>query len=321
MENLIKLTFKPGEILIHENDVSRKLFILKKGKVRVFKNYMNGKVTLAVLGPGEIFGELSFFDSKPRSASCEALTDVFVDCIDGEALNDEIKTLPKWIHLIFRCVATRFRDIDQKMTVLQSLSNFQKKTMSKDSVGNTIYTDLLRITKIFKMILQNQGNSSNKTDLIRDLEHTVGQSFVSPKAYLTALFEHDFVCREEYDNHKTYNVDQEALDGFEKFLTTQYSNDTCTLLTHHAIGMLRNIISYIEEDNHQEADQLVRLPSDALAFDAEDEEMNIGFTQIKRVKLIQVHNDGIYINPPQVIELYKYYSVVKSFDHTVVYSD
>src|SRR5690606_6609310 len=98
--------------LIRENDISRKLFILRKGKVRVYKNYLGGKITLAILGAGEIFGELSFFDSKPRSASVEAITDITIDCIDGEHLNNEIQALPDWVHLIFQSVATRFREVD-----------------------------------------------------------------------------------------------------------------------------------------------------------------------------------------------------------------
>ena len=49
------------------------MYILKKGRVRVFKTYLGKKLTLGVLGAGEVFGELSFFDGKERIASVEAL--------------------------------------------------------------------------------------------------------------------------------------------------------------------------------------------------------------------------------------------------------
>ena len=50
-----------GTQLIVENETSRRMFIIRKGNARVFKNYLGKKVTLAVLGEGEVFGELSFF--------------------------------------------------------------------------------------------------------------------------------------------------------------------------------------------------------------------------------------------------------------------
>jgi len=59
------LTFKPGTRVICENEVSRKMFIIRKGKARVYKTYLNHKITIAVLGEGEVFGELGFFDAQP----------------------------------------------------------------------------------------------------------------------------------------------------------------------------------------------------------------------------------------------------------------
>lgn len=221
MDDLKRLQLKAGKILIKENDMTRKLFILRKGKVRVFKQYMGGKITLAILTPGEIFGELSFFDSKPRSASVEAVTDIIVDCIDGEELNSEIESLPGWVHLIFQSVSARFREIDQKMAVLQSLSNFQRKTLTTDSVGNTIYTDLLRMIKILKMIIHDKKEHLKKDQLAKELEQTVGSTHISTKAFLSILLDYDFVSHSAYQDHFIYKVYEDKVDLFEKFLKEQ----------------------------------------------------------------------------------------------------
>lgn len=116
--------FNTGDILIKENDMSRKMFIVKKGKVRVYKTYFDRKVTLAVLGAGEIFGELSFFDAEPRSASVEAVTPLEVVVFDGNEAKSEIEKLPTWVTSVFKSVFYRFRELDNKITVLQSMHDF-----------------------------------------------------------------------------------------------------------------------------------------------------------------------------------------------------
>jgi CRP-like cAMP-binding protein len=70
------VTYPASTILVTEGEYSRKMFVIKKGRARVFKTYLGQKVTLSILGAGEVFGELSFFDAEPRSASVEALTEL-----------------------------------------------------------------------------------------------------------------------------------------------------------------------------------------------------------------------------------------------------
>ncbi len=53
MEGELK-SYPAGTRLVTENEFSRKMFIVKSGKVRVYKNYVGQKITLAVLGEGEV---------------------------------------------------------------------------------------------------------------------------------------------------------------------------------------------------------------------------------------------------------------------------
>ncbi|MCP4717386.1 MAG: Crp/Fnr family transcriptional regulator [Deltaproteobacteria bacterium] len=66
----IKKTFPKSTVLCNEGDQSNSLYVICSGKVKVTKNDEDGKeVILAMLGPGEYFGEMSLLDSEPRSAS------------------------------------------------------------------------------------------------------------------------------------------------------------------------------------------------------------------------------------------------------------
>jgi CRP-like cAMP-binding protein len=64
-------TFPEGHVVYRENEVGCAcVYIIRKGKVDVIKTSIDGDpMTLTVLRAGDFFGEFSFFDSKPHSAS------------------------------------------------------------------------------------------------------------------------------------------------------------------------------------------------------------------------------------------------------------
>jgi CRP/FNR family transcriptional regulator len=69
-------SFPAGARVFHEGDNSDACYIVREGTFRVTREHSDGRaITLATLGPGEIFGELAMLDGDKRSASAEALSD------------------------------------------------------------------------------------------------------------------------------------------------------------------------------------------------------------------------------------------------------
>lgn len=69
-------SFPAATRVFHEGDNSDACYIVKSGTFRVTREHSDGRaITLATLGPGEIFGELAMLDGDQRSASAEALSD------------------------------------------------------------------------------------------------------------------------------------------------------------------------------------------------------------------------------------------------------
>ena len=64
-------TFPEGREVYHENEVGCPcVYIIRRGKIDVIKTSTDGEpMTLTVLREGNFFGEFSFFDNKPHSAS------------------------------------------------------------------------------------------------------------------------------------------------------------------------------------------------------------------------------------------------------------
>src|ERR1700753_587334 len=69
-------SFPAGTRVFREGDSSDACYIVSEGSFRVTREHSDGRaITLATLGPGEIFGELAMLDGDRRSASAEAITD------------------------------------------------------------------------------------------------------------------------------------------------------------------------------------------------------------------------------------------------------
>ena len=67
-------SFPAGTRVFHEGDHSDACYIVREGSFRVTREHSDGRaITLATLGPGEVFGELAMLDGDIRSASAEAL--------------------------------------------------------------------------------------------------------------------------------------------------------------------------------------------------------------------------------------------------------
>jgi CRP-like cAMP-binding protein len=66
--------FQPGQVIFHQGDPGQALFVVDSGQVRIGLRDPTGKETvLATLGKGEVFGELSIFESGERSADATAV--------------------------------------------------------------------------------------------------------------------------------------------------------------------------------------------------------------------------------------------------------
>ena len=86
-------SLKRGDVLFNEGDDGSQLYIVTEGKVKLGRSSADGRENLlAILGPGQMFGELSFFDPGPRSATATAVTDVELKSLSHEALSPVLAT-------------------------------------------------------------------------------------------------------------------------------------------------------------------------------------------------------------------------------------
>jgi CRP/FNR family transcriptional regulator, cyclic AMP receptor protein len=102
--------FGRGDVIFDEGDPGDKLFAVIRGKVKLARTAPDGRENLqAVLGPGEMFGELSLFDPKPRTARAIAVTDTVLASLAHEELRPWITGRPDVAVQLLQALAQRLR--------------------------------------------------------------------------------------------------------------------------------------------------------------------------------------------------------------------
>lgn len=110
---------KKGEYLFREGDASEAMYVIKSGKLAILKTKGNSEIQLAEVGPGDMVGEMAFFDNKPRSASVRATVDTTAIELPFKSLNAQFKTFPEWLKAIMRTVNNHLRNANMKIKSLE----------------------------------------------------------------------------------------------------------------------------------------------------------------------------------------------------------
>ncbi|GAA2027305.1 Crp/Fnr family transcriptional regulator [Catenulispora yoronensis] len=108
-----------GELLFHEGDPGDSLYVVLRGKIKLGRTSGDGRENLvAVLGPGEMFGELSLFDPGPRSAGATALVDSTLLGLSSDELTPWLASRPDVARALLRAIARRLRRTNDSMSDL-----------------------------------------------------------------------------------------------------------------------------------------------------------------------------------------------------------
>ena len=98
-------TYAPGEVVLERNVPLRAIFVVDEGSVRVERDDGGHVVTLAVLGPGQFFGEMSFVDGAPTSATVVANTATRLRMINTMIIDNLSEVDPSFGTRLYRSIA------------------------------------------------------------------------------------------------------------------------------------------------------------------------------------------------------------------------
>jgi CRP/FNR family cyclic AMP-dependent transcriptional regulator len=106
-----------GAYVFREGDVAQHLFVVIEGEMEVLKRSHTGiEARVALLGPGDWFGEMSILDVQPRSASVRAISPsrlLRIGAVDLDALyRHDLKAYALIVLNVARELSRRLRVAD-----------------------------------------------------------------------------------------------------------------------------------------------------------------------------------------------------------------
>ena len=108
--SLAETRLRRGETLFREGDSGDRLYVVLDGKIKLGRSSPDGRENLmAVLGPGQMFGELSLFDPGPRSLTATAVTDVTMKSLGHDELSRWLTGHPDVARNLLGQLAARLR--------------------------------------------------------------------------------------------------------------------------------------------------------------------------------------------------------------------
>jgi CRP/FNR family transcriptional regulator, cyclic AMP receptor protein len=118
-----------GSRLFQHGDPGDKVYIILSGKIRVSRDIPGmGEEALAVLGPGDVCGEMSLFDDAPRSADAHVHEGCSVLAIPKDSFEQLLFLRPDLAHDVLwqavRIMVRRLRETNDKFTFLSVTSKF-----------------------------------------------------------------------------------------------------------------------------------------------------------------------------------------------------
>jgi CRP-like cAMP-binding protein len=113
-----------GSILFKEGDDGEHLYVIVDGKLKLGTSSGDGRENLlSILGPGEMFGELSLFDPGPRTSTATAVTDAKLLSLGHEKVIPWLKQHP-----------------EVSLQLLTRLSQRLRRT--NEAVGDLVFSDV-----------------------------------------------------------------------------------------------------------------------------------------------------------------------------------
>ena len=123
LASMSRVDLPRGEALFAEGDAGDRLFVITSGKIKLGRTSGDGRENLlTVLGPGEMFGELSLFDPGPRNATATAVADTTLIGLGSDDLVNWLTGRPDVARQLLRALARRLRRTNENLADLVFLS-------------------------------------------------------------------------------------------------------------------------------------------------------------------------------------------------------
>jgi CRP/FNR family transcriptional regulator, cyclic AMP receptor protein len=187
-QELRRRTFPPNSNIMTAEAPAEALFIILRGTVKVVAEQADGsEVLLALLGGGEIVGEMSVTDGLGRSATIVTLEESTVAWINRATFTEYLHSMPGLAFNLARILSARLR-----------LANAQIQSLATQDVYGRVARQLLALARVYGQEVEGGGifiplrlTQSELASLVGASRVRVNQALVTYKELGYISLEHD----------------------------------------------------------------------------------------------------------------------------------
>jgi CRP/FNR family cyclic AMP-dependent transcriptional regulator len=202
-------TYPAGTVLFEEYDPGSRMFVIRRGKVKIARHNGEHEIVLALLGPGEFFGEMALLEGLPRSASATVLEEADLVEVDGRTFEEMVRGNSEIAIRIMRKLASRVRELDRRLQHL----------LLESGVG--------RAVEVLRWLLPSGVPSGKYVRLVGKTTHVD----IASHAGISAAEAREVIARLEragimrVDGSDVLVADMQTLDDFSNYLDLKRKYD------------------------------------------------------------------------------------------------
>lgn len=121
-DGLLGREYADGEVICREGELGDRMYVIQAGRAAVWRRENDTDIKIAELQTGSIFGEMSIFERKPRSATVSAHGRARVLTLDKRAFLRGVHEDPSLAYRVLQEMSQRIRGLDEELAHLKRSS-------------------------------------------------------------------------------------------------------------------------------------------------------------------------------------------------------
>ncbi|MBN2362311.1 MAG: Crp/Fnr family transcriptional regulator [Deltaproteobacteria bacterium] len=107
-----------GQFVFREGETGSDMYVVRSGRIRICQQIGETDLTLALLGPGETFGEMALLEQQTRSASAVATEESDLVVVREDAFEQMLKERPDIAVRLLKKLSARLREANRQVQLL-----------------------------------------------------------------------------------------------------------------------------------------------------------------------------------------------------------
>lgn len=190
-----EVEFSAGKVVFREGDPADFAYLIQTGQVEILKRGAVSNVRVALLGPGDVFGEMGIIDELPRSATARAIHAVQAVALDQKAFINMLLCNPRDSLNVLRSLCERLRTMTDRFRDSEDQKTDARPAIAKVTMSTT--GEPWEVTRFPYRIGREPLVDEGQTLAFNDFQVPDEEPFtVSLNHFLLDLTLHGIVCRD-----------------------------------------------------------------------------------------------------------------------------